>query len=77
MDMQGLVHRQQTNSTETGGDVLDWLKSAGGQAFEFVSSVVTKHGPVVVERAAPIVSAALEQALSNYLNTAFASKKRK
>jgi hypothetical protein len=62
---------------EKSGDVLDWFKTAAGQAYDYVSSVVSKHGPAVAEAVTPIVTAALEKALYNFLNSAMKAAKSK
>ena len=63
----------ETDSSDASGDYFGWFKSASGQAYDFLASVVAKHGPDLVDKIAPFVKDALQQALSNYLNDAIRS----
>jgi hypothetical protein len=44
-----------------------WARNASSSTLDFLASVVGKHGPNLIEKLAPVVTTALEQALSNYL----------
>jgi len=63
----------ETDSDDKSGDYFAWFKNAGGQAYDFLASVVVKHGPDLVDKLAPIVTDALQQALSNYVKGATGS----
>lgn len=62
--------QQEIDSDDKSADYLGWLKSASGQAYDFLASVVEKHGPGLVDKLAPLVIDALEQALSNHMKNA-------
>jgi hypothetical protein len=68
---RGLGH--ETDRDDKTADYLGWFKSAGGQAYDFLASVVVKHGPDLIDKLAPIVTDALQQALSNYVKGATGS----
>lgn len=59
-----------TDSAEKTGAYFEWVKWASVQARDLVASLVTKHGHFVVEMLAPIVRAALEDAISNAVKNA-------
>jgi hypothetical protein len=63
-------YQHKADATDKSTDYLEWLKSAGGQAYDFVASVVEKHGPDLVDKLAPIVVDALQKALSDHMKSA-------
>jgi len=66
----------QTDSDDTSVGFLGWLWTAGGQAFDFLASVVVKHGPGFVDELTPIVKDALLQAIAAYVRSAAGSIRR-
>ncbi len=75
---RGLVRHEtyrETDSDDKSAHYLGWFKSAGGQAYDFLASVVVKHGPDLVDKLAPVVTDALQQALSNYVKSATGSNR--
>ena len=79
-DMNGGALRSRgqdgTDSDNKSADYLGWLKSAGGQAYDFLASVVGKHGLVLIDKLAPVVTDALQHALSNFMEGATGSNGR-
>ena len=59
--------QHEPDSDNKGADHVGWFKNAGGQAFGFLGSFVGKFGPHLLDKLAPIVTDALEQALSNWM----------
>lgn len=61
------------NSADEEADYFAWFKSAGGQAFDFMASLIGKHGPDFLEKLAPLVMDRLHEAISDYVNGASTS----
>ena len=59
-----------SDSNDKSAGYFEWFKSASGQAFDFLGSVVKRHGPDLIDKLAPIVTDALEQALTIYMTGA-------
>ena len=54
------------NSADEEADYFAWFKSAGGQAYDFMASLMVKHGPELIDKLTLLVTDALHEATSNY-----------
>jgi hypothetical protein len=74
----GAVHAEALNlrsapeidSSQNETDIFSWLKAAGGQAFDFLASVVATHGPGVWEKVSPVAEAVFVEAINSFLRNA-------
>ena len=64
--------QHETGSDNKSADYLGWFKSAGSQTYEFLASIVGKHGPILTDKLASVVTAILK--VANFRDSQTAEK---